>query len=309
MIAAIIRELAQTSAVCRLLPIARLESIRSRLAEFAGANELNGFQSWILGELYAFTPPELPFPPLSILIVASPLYARQPITFEAEGKTYACHSTAGLIDPANAPDRLAQRLTEILVPYRYQLRYAPALPHKRLAAHSGLAHYGRNNLCYVPGMGSYLELSSFLTDLPCREDPWRELSPAEHCQHCDACVKACPTEAIRQDRFLIDNERCLTHLQDYQGDFPAWVPTSAHNCVRECLKCQAICPMNLPFRHRAAAPVAFDGAETALLLAGTPYAALPSALQRRLESLGWQDTYDILPRNLRALFAAIDSAR
>jgi epoxyqueuosine reductase len=32
------------------------------------------------------------------------------------------------------------------------------LPLKSLAVRSGLAAYGRNNVCYVPGMGSFLEL-------------------------------------------------------------------------------------------------------------------------------------------------------
>src|SRR3972149_4889651 len=34
----------------------------------------------------------------------------------------------------------------------------PLLPLKTLAAHSGLATYGRNNITYVPGMGSYAQL-------------------------------------------------------------------------------------------------------------------------------------------------------
>ena len=32
----------------------------------------------------------------------------------------------------------------------------PRLPLKTLAVRSGLADYGRNNICYVPGMGSFL---------------------------------------------------------------------------------------------------------------------------------------------------------
>jgi epoxyqueuosine reductase len=37
---------------------------------------------------------------------------------------------------------------------------------KRLAVRSGLARYGRNNVTYVEGMGSFLELSASLTDMP-----------------------------------------------------------------------------------------------------------------------------------------------
>ena len=42
----------------------------------------------------------------------------------------------------------------------------PRLPLKTLAVRSGLADYGRNNICYVPGMGSFLQLVGAFSDLP-----------------------------------------------------------------------------------------------------------------------------------------------
>jgi epoxyqueuosine reductase len=50
----------------------------------------------------------------------------------------------------------------------------PKLPLKTLAVCSGLANFGRNNICYVPGMGSFLQLVGAYSDLPCESDPWRE---------------------------------------------------------------------------------------------------------------------------------------
>jgi len=44
---------------------------------------------------------------------------------------------------------------------------ASGLPLKLLAVRSGLGEYGRNNLCYVSGMGSFLQLVAVYSDMPC----------------------------------------------------------------------------------------------------------------------------------------------
>ncbi|HVO37152.1 MAG TPA: hypothetical protein VMT01_03180, partial [Candidatus Acidoferrum sp.] len=49
-----------------------------------------------------------------------------------------------------------------------------ALPLKLLAARSGLVQYGRNNICYVSGLGSFLQLVAVYSDMPCEEDSWQE---------------------------------------------------------------------------------------------------------------------------------------
>jgi epoxyqueuosine reductase len=51
-----------------------------------------------------------------------------------------------------------------------------ALPLKLLAVRSGLVQYGRNNITYAPGMGSFLQLAAYYSDMPCEEDSWQEPS-------------------------------------------------------------------------------------------------------------------------------------
>jgi epoxyqueuosine reductase len=53
------------------------------------------------------------------------------------------------------------------------------LPLKLLAVRTGLAKYGRNHLCYVKGMGSFLRLVAVYSDMPCTEDSWQELKMME----------------------------------------------------------------------------------------------------------------------------------
>ena len=104
----------------------------------------------------------------------------------------------------------------------------PRLPLKTLAARAGLAEYGRNNIAYVPGMGSFLQLVAAFTDLPCEEDPWREPKALDRCDSCVTCVRHCPTGAITEDRFLIRVERCLTFHNEAADDFPDWMDPAWH---------------------------------------------------------------------------------
>ena len=41
---------------------------------------------------------------------------------------------------------------------------------KLAAVRSGLAQYGRNNICYVEGMGSFFSFHAYLTDRVFEED-------------------------------------------------------------------------------------------------------------------------------------------
>lgn len=49
------------------------------------------------------------------------------------------------------------------------------LPKKLIAVHSGLAKFGKNNICYVQGMGSYNRITLFGSDLPWGNDSWQDL--------------------------------------------------------------------------------------------------------------------------------------
>jgi len=102
---------------------------------------------------------------------------------------------------------------------RFNVRQTIALC-KFLAVRSGLARYGRNNITYVDGMGSLYRLSAFLSDLPYSGDCWTEPQMHDRCDDCSACIRACPTDAIPQHRFLLHSERCITFHNETRGPFP-----------------------------------------------------------------------------------------
>ena len=63
------------------------------------------------------------------------------------------------------PRRFEATLREALAPLGLRAALCAA-PLKTLAAGAGLARYGRNNIAYVPGLGSYLLLAAAVSDAP-----------------------------------------------------------------------------------------------------------------------------------------------
>ncbi len=233
----------------------------------------------------------------SLIIVTVP----QPqirVTFIQKDKTYPV-----FIPPTyyNAIDNdVADFLKADLKPQGYQLKKV-RLPEKLLAVRSGLAQYGKNNITYVKGMGSFQRPVVFISDYPCAEDSWSEATILEHCENCSACLKACPTNAIVSDRFQLYAERCLTFHNESSKAFPQWLPPSWHNCLVGCMICQKVCPANKAVVKWIEAGAAFDGEETDLILNGDSEQRLPRETVAKLKKLDMIRYYDVLGRNLRML--------
>ena len=115
---------------------------------------------------------------------------------------------------------------------------------KRLAVRTGLGRYGRNNICYVDGMGSFLKLFAFFTDFEFNEDNWQGVQMLDSCTNCKVCLKQCPTGSISEDSFVIDIERCIPLYNEVAGEFPDWVDPSSHSALMGCMRCQLPCPEN-----------------------------------------------------------------
>jgi epoxyqueuosine reductase len=285
----------------RLLPAGRLGDLKLDIGRFAESEELNGFQRYIVEQMYGFGPPD-GFSAASVAVVAVRMPAYAKVGFSWRGKRIPAVCLVAADGKGAAVAEIAGEFLEgELAPAGHRIAPAPALPLKRLAAASGLAAYGRNNICYVEGMGSFFSLAAFYTDAPCASDPWTEIRIADACEGCGACLRACPTGAIRPGRFLIDNEKCLSFFNEGPGEFPAWLPRAVHHCLYDCLKCQLACPMNREHIGNVAGPIEFSEEETGLLLYGASIEEFEPRFLRKVKYLGIDKWYPAIPRNLKLL--------
>ena len=197
-------------------------------------------------------------------------------------------------------DQVADLLAAHLGPQGYRLQKV-RLPQKLLAVRSGLAKYGKNNITYVKGSGSFHRPVVFISDFSCEADSWGEPAVMEQCETCSACMKACPTAAVGADRFLLRAERCLTFLNERLKDFPAWLSPGWHNSLVGCMICQKVCPANKDVVKWVEAGATFDNAETGLILNGLSEERLPQETHEKLKRHGMMEYYNVLGRNLKTL--------
>jgi epoxyqueuosine reductase len=238
----------------------------------------------------------------SMIVVAVPRPQTQ-VSFTFDGETRVLILPPTYLGYDETRQKVENLLSGILSLKGYQVARTK-MPLKLLAVRSGLGRYGRNNICYVPGMGSFLELVAVYSDMPCLTDNWYEAEMLEDCKNCYACLKNCPTGAIATDRFLLHAERCLVFHNEKRGDvpFPDWIEPSWHNCIVGCLHCQRVCPQNNSLLNWIEGKVEFSQDETALLLKGAPRDQLPAETARKLQYLNLLENMDILPRNLGVFF-------
>jgi epoxyqueuosine reductase len=233
----------------------------------------------------------------SIIITAAPQPQRK-VTFHFNGQAYSVVIPPTYYQDTDNP--IGEILQNILSSSGCQL-HPVVLPAKLLAVRSGMAEYGKNNIAYVEGMGSFLRFKAFLSDMPPGRSDWLEPRVMNECDNCKACLKACLTRAIVPDRFLIHAERCITFLNESTDEFPEWLDPAWHNSLIGCMKCQVVCPVNKRFIKWVEQGEDFTEAETELILNGVLLDRLPPETVHKLNRSYMAEYLDVLPRNLRAL--------
>ncbi|MCJ7575130.1 MAG: hypothetical protein MUO80_00330 [Dehalococcoidia bacterium] len=233
----------------------------------------------------------------SIIVTVAPQPQRN-ATFHFNGQSYSVIIPPTYYHDTDNPIR--EILQGILGSSGCQL-HPIALPVKLLAVGSGIAEYGKNNIAYVEGMGSFLRFKAFLSDMPPGRSDWLEPRVMDECDSCKACLNACLTRAIVPDRFLIHAERCITFLNESTDEFPEWLDPAWHNSLIGCMKCQLVCPVNKQFVKWVEQGEDFTEAETELILNGVLLDRLPPETAHKLNRSYMAEYLDVLPRNLRAL--------
>ncbi len=283
---------------CRVVPARHVHDLRNRIeAEYAQGLFSEQFYRERL-KFYRFSLSQEMLEASSIIVVAMPR-PQTPVSFTFGRKiislilppTYARYNQIML--------EVGEMLSKLLQPEGFHLA-STVLPLKLLAACSGLAEYGRNNVCYIPGMGSFFQISAYYSDLPCETDTWQEPHLLGRCESCRACLLKCPTGAITEERFLLHAERCLSYFNESQATrpFPAEIDPAMHNALMGCMLCQRYCPEDKPYLNSFEASVDFSAEETELITHGAAVEDLSAATVAKLDYLELTSDLDKLPRNL-----------
>jgi len=299
----VIEALAAQGWNARIVDAARLTDVRARVAAVLESGDLPGEAAARIADEVAFALPEGLEAAHSVIVgaIARPLTQA---TLTIDGTKHTVPVPPHYAGYFTVPDGLAEAAGAALAPFGHRaVRFEPPL--KTLAAGAGLASYGRNNIAYVPGLGSYFMLAACASDAPPPDDAvWADPLQLARCERCSACGRACPTGAIRADRFLLETERCLTFVNEDSAPFPDWVDPAWHTCAVGCLRCQLACPENAAVELTAEPPLEFDEQESAAILAATAGSELATTTRAKLRLCGLDYSPELIARNLRALLKA-----
>lgn len=297
----VIEALAEIGWSARVVDAARLPELGARVAAVLDSGDLPEAAAARIAADVSFVLPE-GFAARSVIVgaVARPLTQARMTVGGTEHAVPVPPHYAGYF---TVPDGLVEAAGAALAPSGHRaVRVEPPL--KTLAACAGLARFGRNNIAYVPGLGSYLMLTACVTDAPPPDDTaWAEPLQLARCERCSACLRACPTGAIRADRFLLGTDRCLTFVNEDPAPFPEWVDPAWHTCAVGCLRCQQVCPENVGVELAIEPPEVFDERESAAILAASARSELAPATLAKLERCGLDYSPGLIARNLRALIS------
>ncbi|CCQ72355.1 tRNA epoxyqueuosine(34) reductase QueG [Magnetospira sp. QH-2] len=111
---------------------------------------------------------------------------------------------------------------------------------KPLARQAGLGWIGKHTNLVSRDYGSWLFLGEVFTTL---ELPADRHMP-DHCGSCDACVRACPTDALNVP-YQMDTGRCLSFLNiEAKTPLPEAFRSLAGSRIYGCDDCLSACPWN-----------------------------------------------------------------
>ncbi len=121
-----------------------------------------------------------------------------------------------------------------------------------LALRAGVAWSGKSTMTLTPGAGPWILLGSVVTDakIPVSEPMQRT------CGTCDACIPACPTDAIISPGVL-DARLCISAVLQRRGTIDPALRPKIGSRIYGCDDCLVACPPGQPAlrRHTPAATV------------------------------------------------------
>lgn len=123
---------------------------------------------------------------------------------------------------------------------RYFVDSAPVLE-RDWARRSGLGWVGKNTLIIHPKRGSYF----FLAEMIINQEVTPDEPISDFCGTCTRCIDACPTDAIKEEGYVMDGGRCISCLTiENKGEIPEEFQGKMEDYIYGCDICQDVCPWN-----------------------------------------------------------------
>ncbi len=111
---------------------------------------------------------------------------------------------------------------------------------KPLAARAGVGWQGKHTNLVSREFGSWLFLAEVFTSLDLPPDT----AQSDLCGTCDACQRACPTDALAEP-YRIDPRRCVSYLTiEHKDNIAPELMAGMGNRIYGCDDCLAVCPWN-----------------------------------------------------------------
>lgn len=290
---------------CKTMSVDHLNDLQQNIDKIKRSGKISKhpvFKSYIKDKKFKL--PEN-FPEAKFIVVMAVFTKLMRVNFHLDGATYETMIPPQYYDDGISIDDLINTLQQqIIKEPGYRVEKASQIHLKLLAARSGLGKYGRNNIIFVDGMGSFITLYAFFTDFHFAEDNWQEIKMLEECEQCRNCLGICPTSCITMKNFVIDVTKCITLYNEIDGKFPSWIHRNWHNALMGCMKCQIPCPANEKVPDYAGRLEDVSEEETRKILLGESDEELINALSKKLKGFApatSKEYFPIFTRNLGVL--------
>lgn len=114
------------------------------------------------------------------------------------------------------------------------------------ARQAGLGWRGKNTCLIHPKRGSFFFIGEILTSI---EVPQPQSLMRNFCGTCNACVEACPTQALGD--WGLDGNRCISYWNiEAKGVAPEKLRSSLGDWFFGCDICQTVCPWNIKWHGK-----------------------------------------------------------
>jgi epoxyqueuosine reductase QueG len=206
---------------------------------FARANESDDVRITAMRPLYVYQGYELTDPWVIILAVKMPYeeIAQAPASFE--------NPTAGVVVAReyNRASRTSRMLANFILSQGWYAKawpgpYASALSMMPAAIDAGMGQLGKHGSLIHREFGSSFRLAAVTTDMPLAPDAPEDFGSEDFCTNCQICVRACPPQAISNDKQMVRG------VMKWYVDFDRCIPYFGETLA--CGICLAVCPWSRP---------------------------------------------------------------